>query len=230
MASQLPLPTPINAVRLALLLAGAAIFTATACSSDGDGGGDNQAAADDFEVQLSEAFDNAPAIQDAIQRLALTLSGNPQDGVTLVPTATGYQGSVAADIDGNGSLETVANGTLDFINPSLGLAGGANLVIANITGGAPQTAHGTAVLEQTGPTSIEIFDGEFTTHTETRGNDLSLSRVDLEATSTGALVMVTGTSDFTFNGLDGLLTFEEDQTYGYRIRVSGSGFDTFTVP
>ena len=85
-------------------------------------------------------------------------------------------------IDATNDL-TVVNGTLSFINPGQGLAGGANLVITGITGGAPQTAHGTAVLEQSGPTSIEVFDGEFTTHTETRGNDLALTRPALSAPS-----------------------------------------------
>ena len=41
---------------------------------------------------------------------------------------------------------------------------------------------------------------------------------------------MTGTSDFDFNGLEGLLTFEDNATYGYTIHVSGDGFDTFTVP
>lgn len=199
------------------------------CSSstgdDGDGGD-----AEDFAIQFGEAFtNNLAGFAESLERLLAAAAGNPQDGVTFNPTANGATGSVAVDVNGDGSLETSVNGTLTYLDPGVGLAGGAVLVINGITGGAPQTASGTATIVPLGPASIAITNGSFETHTDTRGNDLYLDDVNLTVDASGAQIHATGTAEFEFNDLVGTLTFLNPAS-GYAIQVSGPGFDTFTIP
>lgn len=204
----------------ALALVGGGCSTGTE-----NNGGD----AEDFRTQLTEAFSNNLAgFSNAIQRLVLAVNGQPQTGVTLTPITGGFQGSVGVDVNGDGSLETTVAGQLVYINTSQGLAGGANFTLNGVTGGAPQTASGYAVLTQTGAASVSITNGYVTTHTETRGNDIEISDVNLNIGVGGGSYTVAGTADFNFNGLDGTLTFEPVGTW-FKITVSGTGFGTFVI-
>lgn len=203
-------------------------LTVGSCKSgtDNSNGGD----ATDFHQQLQDAVQNNLAgFREAFNRFALVASGGTQQtGVTVTPIANGVQATVGVDVDGDGALETTIGGKLIYLNTSQGLAGGANFTLTGISGGAPQTASGSAVVTQTGPATLTISNGSFTTHTGTRANDFTLSHANLDVDGSGAAttLSVTGTSDFTYNGLAGQLTFLQ----GYRIQVSGSGFSTFTVP
>jgi hypothetical protein len=197
------------------------------CTSSTDNGGDGDV--EDFKIQLEEAFtNNLAGFSNAIQRLVLAASGQTQNGVTITPITGGVQGSVGVDVNGDGSLETSVQGRLLFINPSQGLAGGANFTLTGITGGAPQTASGTAVVTQVGPSIITITNGNFVTHTDTRGNDASVSSVNLTTDVSGGGYKVTGTADFEFNGVQGLFTFEPVGNW-FKITVSGDDFDTFVI-
>ena len=189
----------------------------------------NNGDAEDLRIQLEEAFtNNLAGFSNAIQRLVLAASGQAQTGVTITPITGGVQGTVGVDVDGNGSLETSVAGRLIFINQAQGLSGGANFTLTGITGGAPQTASGQAVVTQVGPAQLTISNGSFATHTETRGNDLALTDVNLSTDVAGGAYKVSGNADFEFNGLDGLLTFEPVGNW-FRIVVSGSGFSTFII-
>jgi hypothetical protein len=203
-----------------------------ACSGGGSGGatGMNGGSATDFHQQLSDAFFNVPGFQDAFQRLVKTLDGSPQPGVTLTMTSSGITGSDSADIAGRGMFDTQINGQFTYINPQQGLAGGANFTLSSINGGAPQTASGSGVVTQTGPSTLTISSGAMTTVTQTRKNHLSISGANLTVDVSGPKLVVTGPADFTFNGLHGTMTFESDGQGGFKISVSGSGFTTFTVP
>jgi hypothetical protein len=204
-----------------------AVVAAGCSSSTGDGGGGD---AEDFETQLGEAFtNNLAGFAESLERLLLAASGNPQQGVTLTPTETGATGSVGVDVNGDGSLETSVNGTLTYLNPSAGFAGGATLVINSITGGAPQDASGTATITPLGPATIAVTNGSFETHTDTRGNDLYLDDVNLTVDASGSAIHATGSASFEFNDLEGTLTFLNPSS-GYAIQVSGPGFETFTIP
>jgi hypothetical protein len=215
--------------RKARLALGAALALAMGCSSttdDGGGGGD----AEDFETQLGEAFtNNLAGFAESLERLLAAVAGNPQDGVTITPTANGATASVGVDVNGDGSLETSVNGSITYLNPEAGFAGGATLVISSITGGAPQTANGQATIAPLGPASISITNGSFETHTDTRGNDLYLANANLVVDASGSQIHATGSAQFEFNDLEGTLTFLNPAS-GYAIQVSGPGFETFTIP
>lgn len=210
---------------MAIASVGLALIGGSCTSSTDNNGGD----VEDFKVQLEEAFtNNLAGFSNAIQRLLLAANGQSQTGVTLTPIAGGVQGSLGVDVDGDGALETQVQGRLIFINQSQGLAGGANFTLTGITGGAPETASGTAVITQVGPSIITISNGSFTTHTDTRGNDASVSSVNITADVSGGGYRVTGTSDFVFNDVVGTFTFQPNGNW-FKITVSGQGFDTFVI-
>lgn len=194
-------------------------------STDNNGGGD----VEDFKVQLEDAFtNNLAGFSNAIQRLVLAASGQAQNGVTLTPITGGVQGSLGVDVDGNGDLETQVQGRLIYVNPSVGFAGGANFTLTGIAGGAPQTASGTAVITPISASVIQITNGNFQTHTDTRGNDASVSGANLTVDVSGGGYKVTGTSDFEFNGITGIFTFAPNGNW-FKITVSGDSFDTFVI-
>ncbi len=213
-------PRTLTTMALAL------VFVAGGCKSTQN----NSADAADFKQQLSEAFgNNLTGFSNAIHRLLLAATGQPQTGVTLTQITGGVQGTVGVDVDGNGSLETSVAGKLIYLNPATGLAGGANFTLTGITGGAPQTATGSAVIAEPAPSTLTISNGTFATHTQTRGNDLSLSSVNLSTDLGGGAYNVSGTANFVFNGLNGRLTFQPSGSE-FKIVVSGDGFTTFTIP
>jgi len=214
---------PLAAMGFALVCVAGACKIGNSDNNSGD--------AADFKQQLSQSFstNNINGFSNAIHRLLLAATGQAQTGVTLTPITGGVQGSVGVDVDGNGSLETSVNGKLIYLNPATGIAGGANFTLTGITGGAPQTATGSAVIAETAPSVVTISNGTFETHTQTRGNDLSLSSVNLTTDIGGGAYKVTGTADFDFNGLNGRLTFQPSGSE-FKIVVSGSGFTTFTIP
>lgn len=198
------------------------------CSS---GGNSNNGDPTDFHGQLSDALlNNLSGFGTALKRLALAVNGTAQTGVTLTDITNGVQGTVGVDVDGDGAMETSVAGKLVYLNAGQGLAGGANFTLTGITGGAPQTASGSATVTQTGPAVLTISNGAFTTHTDTRGNNLSVSQASISADASGTDLVLTGTAHFTFNALTGTLTFQPDGQGSFRIQVSGSGFTTFTVP
>ncbi len=208
-------------VGIGLALAGAHCTTSTDNGGDGD--------VEDFKIQLEEAFtNNLAGFSNAIQRLVLAASGQAQTGVTLIPISGGVQGSLGVDVNGDGSLETQVQGRLIFLNASQGLAGGANFTLTGISGGAPMTASGSAVVTQLGAAVISITNGNFTVHTDTRGNDASVSAVNITTDVGGGAYKVTGTANFEFNGVTGLFTFAPNGNW-FKITVTGDGFDTFVI-
>jgi hypothetical protein len=205
-----------------------ALIGAGACSGETENNGGD---AEDFEIQLGEAItNNIAGFQQSLQRLVLAANGSGQTGVTLTPINGGFQAAVGVDVNGDGSLETTIAGTLIFLNESAGLAGGANVAITGITGGAPQDAVGSGRATLVNSSTITLTDGYLLTHTHTRENDLEVEDANLTITMGLGLPSLSGTADFEFNGLRGMLTFIPDATHGFRIQVSGNGFDTFTVP
>lgn len=126
--------------------------------------------------------------------------------------------------------EAFTNNLAGFSNAiqRLGLAAGANFTLTGITGGAPQTASGSGVVTQVGPSIISITNGNFQTRTDTRGNDASVSGVNITADVSGGGYKVTGTADFEFNRVSGLFTFAPNGNW-FKITVTGDSFDTFVI-
>jgi hypothetical protein len=203
------------------------VLAALACS---DNNSNNSGSADDLHQQLEDSFDNVANFTEALQRVLLTLQGTPQPGVNFTETNTGVTGTVDVDVDGNGQRETTVSAVLTYLNPQVGITGGATLHVNSITGGAPQTATVDATVNPTGPTSIQLTNGSGSFLTQTRGNDLTVTSANLAVDGSNGHLVVTGTADFSFNDLVGIATFESDGQGSFRIRVSGDGFATFTVP
>src|SRR5438132_39622 len=94
----------------------------------------------------------------------------------------------------------------------IGLAGGVGLLVGlagggcSGSGGAPVSATASATLSVGGPNALAISDGSFTSHSA-GGDDFSLTQVNLTVTATGAFPSVSGTAQFRYDDLSGLLTF-----------------------
>ena len=208
----------------------AAALIAVACSSSSNDGGNNQGDVAAFQQDFSFALENnLSGFGDAMKRMIGAAHGTNEPGVTVTPITNGVQASVGVDVDGDGTFETTLNGTVVYLNPAQGLAGGATLTITSIEGGAPQTASGAGVITQTGPAILTLSNGHFNTHTETQNHSLSITQANLTLDATAASPDVNGTAHFSFDGVSGTLTFQTTAG-GFKVQVSGSGFTTFTVP
>jgi hypothetical protein len=201
------------------------------CSSKSTGGNNNgNTDVADFQQDFSFALENNLAgFGDAMNRMISAAGGTAADGVTVTPITNGVQASVGVDVDGGGGFETTLNGTLVYLNPSQKLAGGATLTLTSIAGGAPQTASGSGVITQTGPATLTVTNGHFSTQTETQDHSLTISQANLTLNAAAANPIVTGTAQFNFDGIAGTMTFQSTGS-GFRVQISGSGFTTFTVP
>lgn len=204
---------------------------AVACSSSSDNGGNpNPGDVANFQQDFSFALENnLSGFGDAMNRMIGAVHGTTEPGVTVTQITNGVQAAVGVDVDGDGNFETTLNGTLAYLNPAQGLAGGATLTITSIAGGAPQTASGAGVITQTGPAILTLSNGHFSTTTETQHHSLSITQANLTLDATAASPDVNGTAHFTFDGITGTMTFQTTAT-GFKVQVSGSGFTTFTVP
>ena len=118
----------------------------------GTGGGLGEA---ELEAFLLANITAGPVIIDAYDRLYKTILGVPQPGVTIVPNATGGTATVAMDFDGNGTMETTASGSVTFLDPQVGFAGGATVAITGITG-SPVNGQASAIVVPSGATSVFI--------------------------------------------------------------------------
>lgn len=102
---------------------------ALSCGDEGSGPDGNTA-----EDVLTQGLSTIPQMGEALSRLVLTLQGNPQPGVNITPITNGVQGTLGVDLDDNGSNETTVQGTLVYVDPNAGFAGGATLTITDIDG------------------------------------------------------------------------------------------------
>jgi hypothetical protein len=220
-----------SSVTLKTAMIAATTMLAASCSSNSNGGNNNgNTDVADFQQDFSFALENNLAgFGDAMNRLISAAGGTSEDGVTVTTITNGIQASVGVDVNGGGGLETTLNGTLVYLNPSQGLSGGATLTLTSIAGGAPQTANGSGVITQTGPATLTVTNGHFSTQTQTQDHSLTISQANLTLNAAAANPIVTGTAQFNFDGIAGTMTFQSTGT-GFRVQISGSGFTTFTVP
>ncbi|MGH7593530.1 MAG: hypothetical protein ACRELE_06735, partial [Gemmatimonadales bacterium] len=204
------------------------VIGTSGCSSSTGGNGGNTDVSN-FRQDFSFALENnLSGFGAAMKRLIVAAGGTAQPGVTVTPITNGIQASVGVDVDG--TLETTINGTLVYLNPGQGLSGGATLTVTSITGGAPQTASGAGTVTQTGPAVLTLSNGHFSTQTQTQHHSLSVTQTNLSLDASGSLPAITGTSEFTFDGISGTMTFQPASGTGFRVVISGSGFATFTAP
>jgi hypothetical protein len=211
-------------------LASAAILTlllAAGCDLKLNGDDDtlDAAAMEDF---LTANFANVPNIIEALERLVETASGSPQPGVTIIPTATGVQGTLAIDLDGDGTRERTVAGSITFNNPQLGVAGGGTLVISGITGGSAQIGANTQV-RLIGSSIIEFGPGSGFFRTA-GGTQVALPEMLFTVQQGASAPVILGYMDFDGGNTSGTMLFESGGTAGWFIRVTGGDFPEFTVP
>lgn len=199
------------------------------------GGGPNNtdtAAVSAFRQDFSFALENnLPGFGDAMNRFIGAVAGTTEDAVTITPITNGVRAAVGVDVDGyaGDGDETTLYGSIVYLNPGQGLSGGATLTLDSIGGGAPQSASGSGTITGTGPTSLKVTNGSFRTATETQGHSLAITQANLTLDASQQNPVITGTAHFTFDGITGVLTFESTGS-GFDVKISGSGFTTFTVP
>lgn len=155
--------------RMSLTLAGllaVGVLTLGSCASDTPEAQGNLDGAELETYLRTNIATHGTVVIDAMDRVFQTVSGNPQSGVNIVPSATGGSGSVGMDFDGDGSNETTANGTLTFNNPQLGIAGGATIALTSIN--SPRVSgSGMASVTPTGATSVFLGAGAGATPSST---------------------------------------------------------------
>jgi hypothetical protein len=199
-----------------------------------DEGGDDTGGEDTIDPVVTQAylqrnFTKIPRITDAMGRVLLTLNGSPQNGVTFTPVTGGVQGTVAVDLDGNGSLETTVDARVILNNPSLGIAGGAVLTVTAIHA-ASTGGNASASLTLVGTSTVTLSNGVATLFPTQGPSQINVANANLTVTPTLNNPSITGSAAFASANTTGTAFFENNGTGGFRIRVTSPDFATFTVP
>lgn len=178
------------------------------------------------EELLTDALDKVPQMGEALSRLVLTLQGNPQPGVNLTPITDGVEGTVGVDLDGNGSNETTVAGSLVYIDPNLGISGGATLTITGISGGGVDGTLTTTVTPIS-PTDVTINGG--TGAFNTPAGDITVSGLGIGVGLGTPVPSFVGFAQFFLDGNVGEIIFDDDGQGGLEITLDYGG-EVITVP
>src|SRR5262245_27750206 len=102
-----------------------ATLVGTAACKDATGGGNENLNWDSPTAKafLQRNFVRIPRIIQAITRVLETANGQPQSGVSFVPITGGVQGTVAADLDGDGTMESSIDAKLIYLDEAVGIEG-----------------------------------------------------------------------------------------------------------
>ena len=198
----------------------AAVLVGLGCKSGTDGGG-----ADPVQAQLKDdlkvTFTQVPGMLDGLDRLLTAAAGGPADGVVLVPNGNIVTGSLAADLDGDGTRETTVSGQAVFIQAG-NLDAGATVTASGPNGGNVsadvQTVGGT--VEITGINASLGAPGASTQVNVTAG----AGTIDPATGNVGGFAYIE-----VLSGQDPLFAtvyFEDDGHGGWRMRVHGDS-DSF---
>jgi hypothetical protein len=182
----------------------------------------------DVEQLLQSTFSDIPVIADAFTRLSLALDGTPQPGVTLTPITNGFQGSVALDFDGNGSMEATVHGRLVLTDPNVGIAGGATLTITSIQGAATDGTLTVGVVPFSA-TGLAFGPGSGEFDPPGSGNILTIDQIFLTADISQPTPLLDGFGSFAIEDEPGDITVRDDGNGGIEITVTFGG-ETFTIP
>jgi hypothetical protein len=204
-----------------LLLLSCDLFEAT----DENDGALEPGAMQDF---LETSFPNVPNLTEALQRLVLTASGSPQPGVNLIPTATGAQGTLDIDFDGDGIRERTVAGRITLNDVQAGIAGGGTLQITGMTGGSSELTASTQV-QQVGSSTLSFGPGNAVFRTA-GGTDVAIPDMSFTVQQGVSGPIILGYMDFAGGDVSGTMLFESSGSAGWRIRVTSPDFNEFTVP
>jgi len=178
---------------------------------------------------LSRNLTHVTIIYDGLNRIVAAANGSQTSGVTFTNITGGVQGTVGYDLDGNGSMESSINAKLIYNNPAVGINGGGTFTVTEIN--APYlSGTATAVLAVSGGGStINITSGSADLVPD-NGPHLTIPSVSLAITPTLQNPTILGHADFAADDDTGTVFFESNGSGGWRMRVTGSSFTTFTVP
>lgn len=180
------------------------------------------------EMLQRNFYTTIPLLTDGLARALATLNGNPQPGVTFAPIPGGVQGTVAADLDGNGSMESSLDARIILTNPAQGVAGGAMVTITAIN---TATLSGTAStgIALVGPNTVGYINGEASLHPSSGLRAITVTNGNFTASLGYHNPVLSGSADFRVGSTNGTVFFEPNGG-GFRMRVTSSRFPTFTVP
>ena len=180
------------------------------------------------QAYLERNFSKIPRITEALNRILLTMNGNPQPGVVFTQITGGVTGSVGVDLDNNGQQETTVNATVILNNPQAGIAGGARLTITAINAASTTGAAGVDVAMQSSST-IVFSEGSGTLFPTEGPSVIDFADANLTVTL-GATPLILGSADFFAGNSSGTIIFENNGSGGFQIRVTSPDFDSFIVP
>ena len=207
-----------------------ALSSGLACNpgNDDDGIDPDDINPAETEAYLSRNFAKIPRITEALNRILLTMNGNPQPGVVFTPITGGVTGSVGVDLDNNGVQETTVNATVILNNPSIGIAGGARLTITALNAESATGSAGVDVALQSS-TVIVFSEGSGTLFPTEGPSVIDITDANLTVTL-GATPLIIGSADFFAGNSSGTAIFESNGSGGFQIRVTSPDFDSFIVP
>jgi hypothetical protein len=200
-----------------------ALLVASGCGEDGGNDPDPTTP----EELLTDGLAKIPQMGEALTRLVLTIQGTPQPGVNITPITDGVQGSVGVDLDNNGSHETTVNGSLVYVDPNVGLAGGATLTITDIDGPTDIDGNLTALVTPASATDVIINPG--TGFIDSPAGDISVDGMTIVVSFGTPTLQLSGSAQFTLAGDVGLLSFGDDGQGGMILTLDYQGEIT-TVP
>jgi hypothetical protein len=187
----------------------ASLVGAAACRDSTGGGNENL----DWDSPTAKAFlernfARIPRMIEAIARVVETANGQPQPGVTFGPITGGIQGTVAADLDGDGSMESSIDAKLIYLDESIGIEGGANLTITAIHSTA---ATGNFQSRLTLNSTTVFLDQSSGVVKPAKGpSQIDVQEANFEITPTFESPTIKGHVDFAVSGKTGSMIFESD--------------------
>jgi hypothetical protein len=207
----------------------ASLLTGAACKDATEGGNQNpEWDSPTAQAFLTRNFVRIPRLIQAITRVLETANGQPQPGVDFTPIAGGVQGTVAADLDGDGTMESTVDAKLIYLDEEAGIDGGATLTITAIHSTAA-TGHFQSRLTLNS-TTIFLDQSSGVINPANGPSQIDVAEANFEITPTFQSPTVKGHVDFAVNGKTGTMIFESDGQGGFRIRVVSEDFPGFTVP
>ena len=217
----------MKARRIGSVLVLAALGT-LACSSD-NGGSEDDIDPVVTEAYLRRSWTKIPRLTEALNRILLTMNGDPQPGVTFTQITGGVQGSVGVDLDNDGTQETTINARVILNNPSVGIAGGAVLTVTAINA-ASTTGTASADIALQSSTVVTFSDGEASLFPTQGPSHIEVADANLTVTLGVAGPLLIGSADFAAGSTSGTMFFENNGAGGFQLRVTSPDFESFVVP
>jgi hypothetical protein len=180
------------------------------------------------EMLQRNFYTTIPLLTDGLARALASINGTPQPGVTFTAVPGGVQGTVAADLDGDGSMESSLSARIILHDPAAGVAGGAHVSITSIQAAA---VSGTAETDiaLVDANTLGYVDGSALLRSATGPRQLVISNANFTATLGYFNPVLSGSADFRAGITSGTVFFEPTGG-GFRMRVTSPNFPSFTVP